>query len=396
MIPGLIRKRLRSLLSIANKHLTNLHVKVRARSWQSDYSGYDHERFKYDIQRFLTSMQTDDQGIEFRYSDSCNKNTLYASVYACLTLSLIGELDNISDERRNAWISYFNSFQSNDDGLFYDPAVETPLFRNCDWWGARHLAVHMINAYTGLNSKPPSPFKFLFQYYDHIAISKWLDAYDWNSAFPHSNDIDNQIMNLGCLLQYHRDVWQDKEAGAAVKLLQEYLLERVNNNTGMWGKYDTCDPNQLSRMVQFAYHLFQIFFYDGIIPQYCDKIVEAVVATQNELGGFGVALNSSACEDIDSIDILVRLAPFVPSLKDTIYFSLQNALRWVLCNQANDGGLVFRLYAPFTFGHAEMTSASNHGAMLPTWFRTLSIAYLMKFFGNNSYFTIRKCPGYEY
>lgn len=111
--------------------------------------------------------------------------------------------------------------------------------------------------------------------------------------------------------------------------------------------YDISDLEQRSRMVQFAYHLFPLFFYDQISIQYPDKIIDLVLSTQNKFGGFGVKLNSSACEDIDSIDLLCRLAHLVPSRKQEIDSSLKLAFRWVLCNQVADGGFVFRLHEPF-------------------------------------------------
>ncbi|MEB3147575.1 MAG: hypothetical protein VKL60_00955 [Sphaerospermopsis sp.] len=118
------------------------------------------------------------------------------------------------------------------------------------------------------------------------------------------------------------------------------------------------------------------------------------MSTQNKFGGFGVKLNSSACEDIDSIDLLCRLAHLVPSRKQEIDSSLKLAFRWVLCNQVADGGFVFRLHEPFVYGHEQMTSQSNKGSMFATWFRILSLAYLARYF-ESSPFYINYAPGLE-
>ncbi len=66
-----------------------------------------------------------------------------------------------------------------------------------------------------------------------------------------------------------------------------------------------------SRIVRFVYHLLVIFFYDGDYEFDWFKIVDLVLVTQNNLGGYGVKSNSSVCEDIDSIDILLRAFPYV-------------------------------------------------------------------------------------
>lgn len=333
----------------------------------------------------------------YKYSTSCTQPTLYASAYVCMTFSLLGKLKDLSQEERRSWIDYFDSFQSEEDGLFYDPVLDSDFYRNTDWWGARHLALHMISAYTDLSAKPQYPFIFLRNYYEPEYLKSWLDSFDWHSAMGMTDDIDNKIMNIGCLLQYQRDTWNDSKAGEAIFFLQDYLLKHINPKTGMWGYYNVKNHAQLSRMVQFAYHLFPLFFYDQIPVKYPEKIIKYVLATQNRVGGFGIQLNSSACEDIDSIDLLCRLSHFVDHrTKKQIDSSLKRALDWVLCNQLKDGGFVFRLYEPFTYGHKETSSLKSQGAMLPTWFRVLCSIYLMKYLKIPNKFILTKCPSYEF
>ena len=347
------------------------------------------------VYNFIDKQKVSGSDFEYLYSNRANKPTLYSSVYACMTFSLFGKLNNFNTTQKFQWIGYFDSFQ-NDDGLFYDPVVQNEIYADSDWWGARHLALHMINAYTALGGKPKYKFRFLEEYYDPNFISGWLNAFDWQSSIGQTNDIDNKIMNIGCLLQYQRDTWDDLNAGAAVQFLQRYLFDRINPETGMWGKWSTDDPHQRSRMVQFAYHLFPLFFYDKLKLGHTTLIVNHILKTQNVYGGFGVQANSSACEDIDSIDVLCRLANDVPSLKKEIDVALHRAFKWVLCNQVEDGGFVFRLYEPFTYGHTEMMSEANEGSMFAIWFRSLSLVYMDRYFKPDKLSLINSCPGYEY
>ncbi len=60
-----------------------------------------------------------------------------------MTLSLLGDLENLPREMKYDWCQYFDSFQSADDGLFYDPLLDSTLYRTSDWWGSRHLALQM-------------------------------------------------------------------------------------------------------------------------------------------------------------------------------------------------------------------------------------------------------------
>lgn len=331
---------------------------------------------------------------EFRYSSVSSVPTIYGSAYACMIWSLTGELFRLDNKRRSEWLAYFDSYQNPKDGLFYDPTIRNEIYDDTDWWGARHLALHLITTYTVLGGKPKHPFRFLEAYYDIDFLAGWLDGFDWLSSIGRDNDIDNKIMNIGCLLQYQRDAWGDPKASAAISFLKDYLKKKINPQTGMWGYWDINDPVARSRMVQFAYHLFPLYFYDKEEIEGPDKIVEAVLKTQNKFGGFGVKGNSSACEDIDSIDILCRLADRAPGRRQVVDHALRKAQLWVIRNQVKDGGFVFRLHEPFTYGHPEMSSLRNEGSMFSTWFRLLSLAYLARHFKEKNFF-IQRAPGLE-
>jgi hypothetical protein len=212
-----------------------------------------------------------------------------------------------------------------------------------------------------------------------------------------NNDFDNKLMNISCLLQYQRDTWKDEQAGIAVSTIQDFLSKCINPSTGIWGDSEIEDKDQRSRKVQFAYHLFPAFFYDGKFNFFdMTKIAAITLRTQNSYGGFGVKPNSSACDDIDSVDILVRAYPFATRHSDEITDALRSGMEWILANQMSDGGFVFRLNEPFQYGHPQLSSPKNSGAVFPTWFRTLSLAYLCKFLNIPADFNIIRSPGYEF
>ena len=317
---------------------------------------------KMRVSAFLESLRDPNSISRYRYSQSCSRPTLYASAYACMTKSMIGELHNLSQKEATAWVNYFDSFQREDDGLFWDPVIQNEIYENSDWWGARHLALHMVSAYTDLGARPRYPFKVLETYYKPGSMKSWLDQYDWSGAAIGESDVDNKIMNIGCLLQYQRDTWGDEDAGRAVEWLKSYLRGRLNSSTGLWGGLSPDDKHQRSRMVQFAYHLLPIFFYDRDYDFDAEKIVNIVLGTQNQFGGFGVNANSSACEDIDSIDLLTQFNPYID---ETLRVKTDNAIDksfpWINMNQAADGGFVFRLDEKLQYGDVEMKSAANQG-----------------------------------
>ena len=121
-----------------------------------------------------------------------------------------------------------------------------------------------------------------------------------------------------------------------------------------------------------------------------------VLATQNQLGGYGVKLNSSACEDIDSIEPLIRLTKINDYKRLIIKQSLHRALPWLLTNMNEDGGFVFRRNEAFVYGHEEMSSGVNESSMFATWFRTLCLAYLINYLNSKSVYQLNRVPGYEF
>ena len=76
--------------------------------------------------------------------------------------------------------------------------------------------------------------------------------------------------------------------------------------------------------------------------------------------------------------------------------SIKRAFIWVQANQNRDGGYVFRRNISFQYGSHEMLSSINESAMFPTWFRTLSIAYMTKSLNIPNNFIFHNSPGLQY
>ena len=358
------------------------------------FTDFSYDNLKSNTLSFVNSMRVGVSDYEYKYAVNCKSPNIYSSAYACMIFSIFGKIDELTTDEKNEWAQYFNGFQNSKDGLFYDESLKNEIYNDSDWWGARHLVPHLIPAYIALGTKPKYPFYFLEKYYDINTLTLWLDEQNWNGKVGYTDDIDNKIMNIVVALQYQRDFWQDQKAGKAVSFIQTYLLSKINPNTGMWGYFNIDDKNELSRMVQFAYHLFPIYFYDSIDIGNKEKIIDLTLKTQNNIyGGFGVQTNSSACEDIDSIDILIRFSELLPYKKLEIKAALKKAFIWVMANQNDDGGYVFRRNEAMYYGHEQMNSGKNESAMFPTWFRTLTIAYLSNYLFE-SQFKLVKSPGY--
>lgn len=342
----------------------------------------------------------------YRYSRLCRRATLYSSCYAILTRHLLGDLESLTQGERRDWLAFFNSYQD-EDGLFRDPVIYGEGWYRGDpaWCGRMHLTCHVISAMASLGGVAQRPIRHIEPYCDAGFLVDWLERRPWGGDIA---TVGNEIMNIGVLLQYVRDFQANKAAAPAVEVLLNWLGSNyISSRTGLWGELDVGDKNRLSRAVMGAYHWWPLFFYDGVPVPFIERAIDSVLLTQNPNGGFGWGVhngaepfNSSACEDIDSIDPLVRMSALTDYRRDDIRKAIVKAAHWVMRNRQADGGFVFILGRPFRYGHDELDGPADGGAMFPTWFRTLSLALMEKAAGTivtgNARWCFNACPGMQF
>lgn len=338
----------------------------------------------------------------YRYAAEVPEPTLYSSSYAAMTRGLYRDLDSLSTVECAEWIAYLQSHQQ-DDGLFGDPLIANEGWYKDDpeWCGRRHLSCHVVTALTCLGAVAVKPARWLEAFYDRQHLVRWLEERDWEN---NADTVGNEVLNVGTLLQYERDFRHEPRAVIAVESMLDWLAgNRMCEETGLWGQFDTRDPKSLSRAVQGAYHFWLLFFYDRKPIPYPRRVVDGVLRTENPAGGYGWGVHgqrSSACEDIDSIDPLVRMSFLAHYRRDEIVDSLRRAIPHVLANQNDDGGFSFVRSAPFSYGHPLLTSSPNGSGMFPTWFRTLSLAYLGQALPDSPVgafdWAFQNCPGCQF
>lgn len=377
--------------SVVTKSTENysINVGIPAKKIKSRIKKYN--EIKSSTLRFLSEMKSKNSNLTYRFAFSQSQENLYSTVYSFLVKDIFNEIKNISPSQKEEYIKYFNSFQNPTDGLWYDKKLQNNIYNDTDWWGARHLAIHMIAVYSALGVKPKYKITYVEKYYDINFLKNWLDKENWNSYFQPQNDIDNKIMNIGVILQYNRDTYKDKKAELALNYLYDYLYDKINKNTGLWGVFDIKDAYKLSRSIQFAYHLYRLYFYDNKDIKFKDKILNLTLKTQNLYGGFSPNLDSSACEDIDSLELLIFLSNKNDEKTNS---AIKKALIWVLSNQNEDGGFVFRKNQKLKYGHDILSSNKNESNIFATWFRVLSILKIYKFLDYENDFNYTKIPGY--
>jgi hypothetical protein len=330
--------------------------------------------------QYVESMRFHGQPFgRYRYAKGMTEPTLYSSTYAAMTRGLYRDLHTLTSAQRREWVAYLQSHQD-DDGLYRDPRIFGVGWYKDDpeWCGRRHLTCHVLTALTCLGAVAAKPLRMLEPFYDKAHLTAWLEGRDWSKV----DFVGNEVLNLGTLLQYARDFQKQPRAAAAMRLMLDWLARNhMNADTGLWGSIDVTEPKGLSRAVMGAYHFWLLFFYDRVPVPHPERAVDSVLRTENPKGGFGWGVHgpaSSACEDIDSIDPLARLLSPSAQRRDDIIAALRRAEPHVLAMQNDDGGFGWVRGTAFSYGHPLMAAGKDASGMFPTWFRTLSLAYLGK------------------
>lgn len=361
--------------------LAKFEVKLRWRNLERVRMSFPSHPDDNKLVDFVAACQTKKGSPVFRYALRSQKGSLYASVYACLISEFMPDLACRLSIEPSVWRRHFDKYQDPITGYFIDPEMRSRTFTQTDWWGARHLALHMANAYRSFNAVPPHRFHFLKDFKYPESFDVMFEVLD-DDILSSDSDVDNQFMNVVCLMQFERDYFAATDHNEIIASVKRRLLQRINPATGLWGGTPR-NQAEASRAIQVAYHLLPIYAYDDQLSFDFELIVQGILKVENTLGGFGSDLNSSACEDIDASDLLILAYPFVSEeTQSLINQSLKRHSIWVASNQMSDGGFTFRRLQSFTYGHSLLHADRGCGAMFPTWFRALSSHHMRWHFGN--------------
>lgn len=321
------------------------------------------------------------------FANSTENQSIYAYTYFVMLRGLL----EVKIENVNKVASYLVDSQL-EDGFFYETDYLNYRYITGDGWGKRHFIPHVIIALERLNRKPTKDFVFLEPFYSKKRMRNFLDKLNWNNAWVASNS----VMNITVCLQYARDYMGVSKAEGAIQVVQSWLLSHIQEESGMWYTKKIRTIADKYEAIRCAYHLYPLLDYDGIEIPYREKAIDLILSVQNKYGGFDTRRNSSACEDIDAVDSLIRLARKTKGYRDEeIKKCLKRAFLWIKQNQMQDGGFVFRKGEEFDYGCDNVMSKVNESNMFATWFRMLSLCYIHDYLTNykRDYVNL---PGYEY
>ena len=343
--------------------------------------------FRKQILKYIGNQKI--QGSElYSFSNSQNGTEIYSNTYALMTFGLLGVVDSINVDHAFEYI--YNSQSA--DGLFRDQKLQCELAEKGHHWGWHHLAPHVIIAFDYLKEKPKYDFHNIIDKFTNHSMSDWLSSLDWKKNYLMTS---NQIMNIGVLLQYSRDNFNNKRSGQLIAEMKDWLFhEKFDEKSILKNINVNKSKYEISKVVNAIYHIAPLFIYDHEkegLP--VNAIIKYVLMNQNSIGGFGPNIVTDACQDIDSVYLLSQLGGNDRDEKQ----SMAQFLDYIFLNRNSNNGFVFKKYGSFSYGGNNlMSSHKNSSNMFATWFRTLSIAFACDYMKIPNDFKYSNTSGYQY
>lgn len=332
-----------------------------------------HNSWAQQAAQFLKSICTSGGAVSVLGGDI----TLYGTCYAFLGLYYLGEEHHLSGEIVSKLIL---SSQEKLTGLFEGPELKNYLDSSGRLHDRQHLMLHQTCSAAlpvlQLLKIRPKPIYLANDYCNTEVLKAWQDNIEWKNAWIEGNN----ILFIGQLLIYLRDFEFNLDAGVALKIWFDWLDELADPITGLWGTNGFCSPMEA---VYGGYHQLLIYYHENHpIPNICG-LVETVLSLQHVDGGFNPNSNSGACEDVDSVDILVNCYKRTDYRRPEIRYALRRCLKHILSTQNPDGGFPYnRGQAQSHMGIPATEAPPNVSCTFPTWFRIHTLALIAEILPN--------------
>jgi hypothetical protein len=307
----------------------------------------------------------------YRFAPGC-PTTLLATCFGVLAHELLGGLDGLAAERRQLLVRSICDCQSPSSGLFrdrlhgddqlYKLVKFTPLYVE---WQQTYFALHALDA---LGAEPRHPLAFVEPFRDPAALDTWLRMLAFDDFWFSSNYV---MFLLFFLIREH-----GKSSPAAHRVL-DALDARQDPQTGFWG---TQQGASLFNGMAGAYHVYGFYRFLGRPLAHQDAALRSTLSLQKASGLFGER-EGGACEDLDAIDILVKLRPESAAREREVRGALERSLEGLRACRRADGGYSWssaqRGAAPRTVRYSgldTLTVRSDQSDLWSAWFRPLALA----------------------
>lgn len=310
-------------------------------------------------------------GDGYRFAAGCPK-TLLATCFGVCALETLGGLESLSAERRSALVTHIQSCQQRPGGQFRDPlhgedvvhrlAKFTPLYIE---WQETYFALHALDA---LGAEPQGALEFMDPLRQPDVLALWLRSLQFDDFWFVSNYL---MFALFFFISVEGD-----QSPSAHRLL-DWLDQRQDPETGFWG---TNQGASLFNGMAGAFHVYGFYQYLGRPIAHQAAAVRSTLAVQEPTGMFG-APGGGPCEDLDAVDILIKLKPGTAEDDQRVREALRRNIAGLRACRLSDGGYCWASPQPKSAPHrviysglSTLETSSDAGDLWSAWFRPLAIA----------------------
>lgn len=296
--------------------------------------------------------------------------TLYGTCYAALGKFYLGSNEAMSEPTKH----FIVGCQDEESGLMVGPELRDFTSAKGAMHDREHLLLHLTCAAVPTCQHFGIPLKYpiaaAHQLCDLDYLRDWMGRRDLKAAWFEGNN----ILFVGQLLIYLRDVERHPGAQAALDIWFDWLDTHMDPQNGLWGTNGFCSPKEA---VYGGYHQLLVYYYERHGLGNPRGLVDTVLGLQHVDGGFNPNGNGGACEDVDCVDILVNLYKQQDYRRAEIRYALRRCLQHILEIQNPDGGFPYNRNQPQSHMGIPGTKASpNQSTAFATWFRVHTMALM--------------------
>jgi hypothetical protein len=295
--------------------------------------------------------------------------TLYGTIYAKSTSEYLGGTKELGDEL----LCFIASCQSSETGLIAGPELNDFVHEAGSMHDLEHLTLHStcsVLPFCQDHGIELRPIVAAHKFCDLAYLELWLSERDLENAWFEGNN----ILFVGQLLLYLRDVEKLAGAAAALEHWFGWLDSEVDPLTSLWGSNGSCSN---AAAVYGGYHQLLLYWHEEPPIVNPEGLVDTVLNLQHFDGGFNPKGNGGACEDVDSVDILVNCYKRYDYRRAEIGEALRRCKRHILRTQNADGGFPYNRDQPQSHMGIPGTEAGpNVSCTFPTWFRVHTLALI--------------------
>ncbi len=295
--------------------------------------------------------------------------TLYGTAYAWMSLHYLGHRE---ESLKHSFETLVDQYSDPSTGLLLGPELSTFPEPLGSLHSLEHLQFHLTcSAVLPVASEIEKilPKIHVAQGYSDIEnLEVWQQKVDWKNAWFEGNN----ILFVGQLLVYLRDVENHPDAQNALNHWFAWLEKELDPATSLWGTNGYCET---AAAVYGGYHQLLVYWHEDHPIQNPKGLVDAVLSLRHHDGGFNPRGNAGACEDVDSVDILVNCYKRWDYRRAEIRVALGLCVDHILASQNPDGGFPYNRDKPQSHMGIPGTEADpNVSCTFPTWFRIHTLA----------------------